>query len=123
MCGLDIPEQVEGQDFSGIFSDGNIEEREEIYAVYADKVRTIKNKKYKLIEYRFQDVAVTQLYDLEKDPLEQYNMAECPEYQEIRKKLAENLITYGERSGEMEHTAGKYFWNRYFKVSSSLNRL
>ena len=117
LCGLDIPEQVEGQDFSGIFSDGNIEEREEIYAVYADKVRTIKNKKYKLIEYRFQDVAVTQLYDLEKDPLEQYNMAECPEYQEIRKKLAENLITYGESSGEMEHTAGKYFWNRYFKVS------
>jgi arylsulfatase A-like enzyme len=115
LCGIDTPETVEGIDFSKVFKDPKSVQREEIYAVYADKVRAVKDERYKLIEYRFQKTVMTQLYDLERDPLETLNLADYPEYLHIREYLTGRLIENGRSSGEMEHKAGKYFWSRYYK--------
>jgi arylsulfatase A-like enzyme len=116
LCSMDIPNSVEGQDFSGSFiKPGNVH-RDEVYAVYNNKVRAVKDARYKLIEYRFKKVSVTQLFDLELDPLETHNLADNPDYLDIRRRLTDRLIENGKSSGEMRHKAGQVFWDRYFKT-------
>lgn len=115
LCNIEIPETVEGMDFSEVFENPGMVQRDEIYAVYGDKVRAVKDGRYKLIEYRFQKVVVTQLFDLEDDPLETCNIADNPKYAEQRARLTKRLIENGRNSGEMKHKAGKIFWSRYFK--------
>lgn len=147
LCGLDIPDTVEGMDFSPALVQPQTQPqpqpqtqpqpqpqpqpqnqaqprlqvqpqangRNEVYAVYGDKVRAIKDDRYKLIEYRFQKTSVTQLFDLERDPLETYNLAEDPGHAAHRERLTQRLVENGRQSGEMAHKAGKIFWSRYFK--------
>jgi arylsulfatase A-like enzyme len=115
LCEMEIPQSVEGNDFSDTFENSDASLREEIYAAYADKIRTIKNSRYKLIEYRFQKVNVTQLFDLVADPLETFNLADDPSYAKIRHELSMRLIDHGKNSGEMKHSAGINFWSRYVK--------
>ena len=115
LCNIEVPESVEGIGFSEAFEHPGAVTRETIYAAFSDKVRTIKDGRYKLIEYRFQKVAVTQLFDLENDPLEAYNLAENPDYASHRERLTRLLIENGKTQNEMQHKTGKIFWARYFK--------
>jgi len=115
LCSIEIPDTVEGIDFSGVFSNSGYEQRREIYAAFGDKVRAIKDERFKLIEYRFQKVAVTQLFDLKNDPLETCNLADNPEYADHRERLTNRLIENGKKAEERNHKAGKIFWSRYFK--------
>ncbi|MGI5963827.1 MAG: sulfatase-like hydrolase/transferase [Lawsonibacter sp.] len=112
LCGLDIPDTVEGMDFSPVFQ-GIPCQRDEVYAIFGDKVRTVKDRRYKLIEYRFQKVKVTQLFDLEMDPYETRNLADDPAYQDIRLRLTQRLQECGDSPEEQRHKAGKTFWGRY----------
>jgi arylsulfatase A-like enzyme len=115
LCNIEIPDTVEGIDFSGLSNKRSMKRRKEVYAVFSDKVRTVKDDRFKLIEYRFQKVAVTQLFDLKNDPLETCNLADNPRYAEHRERLTNKLIEHGKKSGDMNHKSGQIFWSRYFK--------
>lgn len=54
--GLSIPESVEGISFKKAIENPGICTRQMLYAGYADKVRSIKDYKYKLIEYKCVDL-------------------------------------------------------------------
>ncbi len=115
LCGINIPDTVEGMDFSNDFENPESIQREELYTAYRDSVRAIKDERYKLIEYRYQKVNVTQLFDLERDPFETLNLADNPEYKETRAELTKKMIEYGESTGDRANKTGKIFWSRYFK--------
>ena len=61
----------------------------------------VRTDKYKYIRYNgIWDQ--NELYDLEKDPNEMYNLIEKPEYQELVKKLAGELFDWLEQTNGMK---------------------
>ena len=112
LCGIEIPQTVEGTDFGAVFRGGACR-RDEIYAVFGDMIRSYKDARYKLIEYRFQKVAVTQLFDLEADPYETRNLADEPDYRAVRQRLTDRLVACGRQENESAHKTGQVFWARY----------
>ena len=96
---IEIPESVEGISFAQMFAED-------------DLIRSVKNKKYKLIEYR-NYVKKTELFDIVNDPDEMNNLADCEKYDDIKKELSACLIKYKELWGEEKHKFGKKYWECY----------
>ena len=109
---IEIPESVEGISFAQMFAEDTFETRPDLYFVYNDLIRSVKNKKYKLIEYR-NYVKKTELFDIVNDPDEMNNLADCEKYDDIKKELSACLIKYKELWGEEKHKFGKKYWECY----------
>ena len=108
---LQIPENVEGLSFADYLgNDSAAAKRDAVFSVFQGKdIRSVRTDRYKLIR-NFQarrlipvpvnmtespagreKCPVVQLFDLEKDPLEFNNIAEDPEFADIRKDLSDRL--------------------------------
>ncbi len=104
------PTSIEGKSLSeAIYHDDII--REEMYYAYKHKIRSIKIKNFKLIEYRYNKLKETQLFNLVDDPMEINNIAEMN--YGLVEKLREKLIEYGNNSGERETIHGQEFWKNF----------
>lgn len=116
LSGIPIPQTVEGISFKDAIYHGNIQTRDHIFAVFADKVRSYKNYKYKLIEYKCGDMRRTQLFDLEKDPWEMNDLfwdeKMQPIVHELRQKLYQDAIAWDDLQSE----SGQAFWCEYKRV-------
>lgn len=102
IAGIDIPESFMGKSLAKEITSG--EERDCVFLQISESQcgRAIRTKKYKYSvrapfpsgnavhssPVYFEDY----LYDLEKDPIEKYNLIKDPEYKEIREELKEMLI-------------------------------
>lgn len=131
LTGIPCPSAVEGKDFSGLLADPNAEIRDTIYAAYSDRIRAVKNARYKLIEYRTQSVAsvayplpsqssfdtkyraVTQLFDLKNDPFEMVNLATQPQLRQTVSALREEMFQFRSEWDELQHPCGKAFWSLF----------
>jgi arylsulfatase A-like enzyme len=131
LTGVEVPDSVEGKDFSPMFKDNSFKTRDSIYAGYSDKIRSVKKDGYKLIEYRFEDAKipsfevnkdsalsiknkkVTQLFNLESDPYETVNLADKKEYRDKVEELRQLMKQYRDEWDEMEHPIARKFWERY----------
>ncbi|MCF8392129.1 MAG: sulfatase [Bacteroidales bacterium] len=84
--GLDsLPEYLEGKSFAEVLQYPSLDFRSEVRAVVrrGDMLgRTVKNKKWRYIEWD-EGKKGRELYDEENDPVEYFNLAESPEYQEV----------------------------------------
>ncbi len=69
--------------------------REVIYTAYEDKMRAVRDGRFKLIRYPPLDYE--QLFDLEGDPYELRNLADDPEYAEQKARLAALLESEHDR--------------------------
>ncbi|MDA0838619.1 MAG: sulfatase-like hydrolase/transferase [Planctomycetota bacterium] len=86
LAGIEIPETVEGQSMVG-------EEREFIYGECgsgAGASRMIRSRSYKLIYYPVGNVV--QLFDVENDPRELYDLLHSPAHQDVIADLKSKLI-------------------------------
>lgn len=110
IAGIDIPESFMGKSLAKEITSG--EERDCVFLQISESQcgRAIRTKKYKYSvrapflsgntvhssPVYFEDY----LYDLEKDPIEKYNLIKDPEYKEIREELKEMLIREMVNAGE-----------------------
>ena len=110
MMGWKIPDSVEGESFFKAFTETVWNGRESLYFACNDMIRALKEKRYKLIEYRGKRPHA-QLFDLEKDPWERYDLSDIlpDEVKRMRKELQEYAAKW-ENAG---HMYSKAFWNRF----------
>lgn len=123
LTGLPCPAGVEGKDFSSILRGENTPPvRDSLYMAYADKVRAVKRKGWKLIEYHTavprrvgMEIKLVrenywQLFYLPDDPYECVNLAGREENFSILRELRELMIRYRDEWDERDHPQGKAFW-------------
>ncbi|MEG0692347.1 MAG: sulfatase-like hydrolase/transferase [Oscillospiraceae bacterium] len=109
--GIAIPDSVEGQSFLPALKGEENHTREELYFAYTGLVRSIKTKRFKLIEYK-NARKDTQLFDIENDPHELMNLFNDSAYADVVKELKKRLLFYKqtwENNKENVHTDA--FWD------------
>lgn len=106
-AGAEIPKDMEGRSFLPILKGDTPDDwRKNIYyQYYASGGETnvakhigVQSKDHKLIY--FYENKDWELYDLKKDSKELYNVCGKPEYEEVQKKLKENLIEKAQKYDE-----------------------
>lgn len=112
LAGVDIPASVEGQSLVPVMENPAINIRETLYFAYNDLIRSVKDKRYKLIEYAGK-VRKTQLFDLETDPCEVNDLYGILKYDGIVEKLRKELYRFRDEWEDMSHPLGKAFWEKY----------
>lgn len=106
--GMKIPDSVEGKSFADAIMDATAPGRETLYFVYNDRIRGVKNKRFKLIEYR-NTAWQMQLFDLENDPWELENLAGRSEYMPVVDEMRQLMFSYRD-SWEGGHEYSKRYW-------------
>ena len=113
LCGIDIPSSVDGLSFAKMFSDDEYISRKDLYLAFQARIRGIMDGKYKLIEYRTDKLKLTQLFDLENDPMEMANLFDIDGYESITNRLRERLFELRDEWGDKSTLAGRQFWQQY----------
>jgi arylsulfatase A-like enzyme len=96
--GVEVPDGVEGRDLGPLWRGETVKVRDVLYTAYEDKMRAVRDGRDKLIRYPPLDYE--QLFDLERDPYELDNLADDPEYAEIKARLSTLLESEHDRLGD-----------------------
>lgn len=112
MIDIQTPDSVEGKSLVPVINE-NQSVRDELYLAYVDRIRGIKNSRYKLIEYRTDTIHKTQLFDLEKDPKELKDLSKDPNYKAILEDLSNKLHTHRYEWEDTSHTLSTRYWNQF----------
>ncbi len=113
MIGVSSPSSVEGKSMVPSIKNKDIKTRENLYFAYTDMLRSVKNERYKLIEYRTDELTKTQLFDLVNDPNELCDLFGDEKHSSTVAELRELLIKYKDDWDDTKHRMGKTFWDRY----------
>jgi arylsulfatase A-like enzyme len=95
LTGTEVPEGIEGLDLGVLWRGEATEVRDALYTVFEDKMRAVRDERFKLIRYPPLDHV--QLFDLGRDPYELRNLADDPRYAEQRAKLTALLESEHDR--------------------------
>lgn len=106
---LPIPETVEGFSVVPLFNNPEEKIRETMYFAFCESVRSVKNERYKLIEYAGK-VNDTELFDLITDPYETSNLFGKDGYKEIVDNMRKELFKLRDEWDDRSHPMGKTFW-------------
>jgi arylsulfatase A-like enzyme len=119
ICGIEIPDSVEGLSFAPMFEDRSYVTRKDMYYAFQARIRGISDGKYKLIEYRTDKLKFSQLFDIENDPWETRNFFDFNGYDEIVTRLRKRMQEYRKEWNEDSHIYGQQFWEQYEKYESA----
>jgi arylsulfatase A-like enzyme len=115
--GIDVPDSVDGKSFAQLLDGKHGDKfRDELYLIFDEFVRGVKDDNYKLIEYRngdTEDDKWTFLYNLKNDPWEKENLAECDGYKDKINEMREKIINHRDEWEEQSHPWGVNFWKRF----------
>ena len=111
LLGFDIPESVEGRDFSPMLQDESYKIRDSLYLAYADLIRSVKTERYKLIQYRYGEERC-QLFDLQEDPYELHDLSKEEGYGQIIDALKCKMVEFSEAWNEKSHIYGRNYWKK-----------
>lgn len=109
---LRLGRRMEGKSFARMLTDPSFRTRETLFFAYKDVLRSVKDTRYKLLEYRG-CTHRTQLFDLINDPYEQYDLAANPAMQQEVKRLRALLQRYRAAWEDTGHPCSHAYWNRY----------
>ena len=121
MLGINKPEGLDGISFEKMIHDSEYKSRQVLFSIYGDKVRSIKDGKYKLIEYKCRDLRKTQLFDLENDPWEKFDLSGREDLYPKVLELRNLMRRTAEEWGDLESSEGKRFWFEYMKVEDDVS--
>ena len=113
LCGLDIPASVDGLDFTPVLADPACVLRPDLYFAFQARIRGVRDERYKLIEYRTENLKLTQLFDLEADPWERLNFFDIAAYEAITARLRERLCAYRDAWDDAASKYGAQYWQAY----------
>ena len=90
LTGTPVPESVDGVSLLPVLQSGK-PVREYLYYAYRDTQRAVSDGAWKLIEYHVEGTRTTQLFDLEKDPMERENLSEDKRYASVIRRLRKQM--------------------------------
>jgi arylsulfatase A-like enzyme len=112
LVGVETPATVEGLSLVPMMQHPDVHLRESLYFAYSNLIRSVKNDRYKLIEY-VGHVRETQLFDLLDDPWETTNLYGKDTHEMIVQELRELLFKYRDEWDDCLHPLGKSYWEAY----------
>ena len=115
--GIEIPASVDGRSFADLLDGEHGESfRDELYLIFDQFVRGVKDDRYKLIEYRNGDDEGdkwTFLYDIKNDPWETRNLASDENYKDKIAEMRKKILSHRDEWEEQAHPWGVDFWKRF----------
>jgi len=94
MCGLEVPERIQGKDISAMLDDPSQQVRDAAFSVNG-RGFLLREEKWAYIQYGERAEKGIELFDMENDPLQYTNLANNPQYKDqvarLRAKCAEKL--------------------------------
>jgi arylsulfatase A-like enzyme len=118
---VQIPDSVTGKSLVPAMNSQNEKIREQVYCGYKNTQRSVRDKRFKLIEYVVNGASTTQFFDLDADPHEINNLAGNPDYKEQQSRLEQELLQCKWEYGD-NHKEGTEFWDAYLKMHLSLSQ-
>jgi arylsulfatase A-like enzyme len=115
---IDTPETVDGLSFAQALSEPNAAIRNELYFAYVDKIRSVKNDRYKLMEFMHEGQRTTLLFDVIEDPLELANLAGRSDAVPVIAELRKRMMSFRDSWDEEKSRFGKSFWDGYLASES-----
>jgi len=108
LAGLKVPEEMQGRSLVPLIKDNDSKWRKDwLYEYYefpgwhmVQKNRGVRTQRYKLIEYYETEPKEYELYDLQADPGENYNLYGDPKYAELTGELLRRLEELRRETGE-----------------------
>ncbi len=115
--GVEVPSSVDGKSFAHLLDGENNEGfRKELYLIFDEFVRGVKDDTFKLIEYRNGDGKEdkwTFLYNLKDDPWETENLAVYEKYRDKIIEMRKKILAHRDDWEEQNHPWGVNFWKRF----------
>ena len=122
LVGISIPDSVEGKSLVPAMNDDTEKIRDHLFYGYERYIRSVKDVRYKLIEYVVKKKHTkTQLFDLKEDPGEMNNLLETGEedlsefHEEKLRELRKALCTFRDEWDDVDTYWGKRFWKGFCK--------
>ena len=92
LCGLDVPDRLQGRDISPMLDDPTHRVREAAFSVAPSrKGFLLREEKWAYIQYQEDASAGIELFDMEQDPEQYRNLAEKAEFAPIVKRFQQQL--------------------------------
>lgn len=113
LIGIPVPDTVEGVSLVPAMRDAHEPLRDTLYCAYKEFQRSVRDRRFKLIEYVVNRARITQLFDLEADPKETRNLADDPRYSAHVERLRGELIRWRDQLDDAEDEFGRVFWRGY----------
>lgn len=122
LAGVSIPATMQGRSLVPLLDDAKTDWREDVFYEHAyhhrgqiEPSEGVRGRRWKYIRYGAQDPVVEQLFDLEQDPLERFDLAARDEHREDLERLRARWAHYAasvgvryreaELAGSIEHPA------------------
>ena len=112
LVGAARPASVEGTSLVAAMRDPAEKVRDYMFYGYTDNQRSIKDRRYKLIEFALPGERHTQLFDLDRDPWELHNLAADPAHKERLDQLRKALVAFARDWDDFDSDWGKKFWQQ-----------
>lgn len=111
-----IPDTVEGISFAPCIGNPEFKTREQLYFAYTDKIRSVKDDQYKLMEFVHDGVLTTKLFDFIHDPLEMADLSAMVEHQERIQSLRQVMYRMRDEWDDEQHPLGESYWTQYREI-------
>ena len=99
--------------FAKMFEDPDYVTRPELYLAFQSRIRGVMDERYKLVEYRTEDLKLTQLFDLKNDPWERNNFYDIAGYEEITARLRQRLFELRDEWEDESTIFGQQYWQQW----------
>ncbi len=125
-AGLAVPEQVQYKSLNSTIDNKEVMHREDLYFAFMSWQRSVRDDRFKLIEYCVDEERRTQLFDLSNDPNELKNLAADDNHKLHLDRLRALLksektqVNDGNTPYEFTNNQGKEFWGTYENVKETL---
>ena len=108
LVGVSVPDSVKGKNLVPVIRGQKCKVRDTLFFAYKDIQRSVRDERYKLIEYFVKGERTTQLFDLQTDPWELKNLADHPNYANHVGRLRTELLRWKDELGDISK-----FWDGY----------